>query len=165
MRVFEERQHFNQWWLWPLFIIPLGAMLYNPAKAIWLSGTFSLSHFNSDFWIGFSIFIAAHIFLKICNLQTTINENGIAYRFFPFQKDTRRINWSNINKIAVVHYNPILEYGGWGYRFGRKGKALNVRGNKGIKFTFNGKETLLLGTQQPEQAKIVIERYFKHERV
>ncbi|MCQ0110186.1 hypothetical protein JGC31_01235 [Zhouia sp. CL16] len=62
----------------------------------------------------------------------------------------------------VIKYNPIKDYGGYGWRIGfrGKGKALNIRGNKGIQIIYKNNKKLLIGTQKPELADKTITTYF-----
>ena len=41
-----------------------------------------------------------------------------------------------------------MDYGGWGIRYGRKGKgkAYSVSGNSGVLLTFNNNKTILIGS-------------------
>ena len=48
-------------------------------------------------------------------------------------------------------YNPIRDYGGWGIRWGTKGKAYNVSGNRGLYLEFSDGKQLLIGLQKPEE--------------
>jgi hypothetical protein len=41
--------------------------------------------------------------------------------------------------------------GGWGLRFGAKGKAYNVSGNRGVLLTFEGDKTLLIGSLRADE--------------
>ena len=55
-------------------------------------------------------------------------------------------------KSYVRQYSPIIEYGGWGLRFGifGKGTAFNVSGNKGLQLEFINNKKLLIGTNKPD---------------
>jgi hypothetical protein len=66
----------------------------------------------------------------------------------------------------VRKYNPLTEYGGWGYRtgFGKKSGAMNVKGNIGIQIELSNGKKLLLGTQKKTEANKVLETY-KHKMV
>ena len=65
------------------------------------------------------------------------------YQFFPFHFKSHTIRIKDINSFKAMKYSPLKEYGGWGIRFGFKGKAYNVSGNKGVKlFLTNGKNIL-----------------------
>ena len=60
--------------------------------------------------------------------------------------------------MEVRRYSPILEYGGWGYRPGRKKLALNVSGNQGLEIKFRNGRKLMIGTQKREDLERVIRR-------
>jgi hypothetical protein len=49
----------------------------------------------------------------------------------------------------VRTYRPIRDYGGWGIRYGRNGKAYNVSGNRGVMLEFSHGQKLLIGSQKP----------------
>ena len=54
----------------------------------------------------------------------------------------------SIQKVEAVTYSPIMEYGGWGLRYGRKGKAYNVSGNKAVFLTLCNEKNVLIGSQK-----------------
>jgi hypothetical protein len=64
-----------------------------------------------------------------------------------------------VQKIEVVVYRPFADYGGWGIRTGRDGeRALNARGNRGVRLELTDGTRLLIGSQRPEALAIAIER-------
>ncbi len=166
MGIFEERQRFTQWWLWFLMIIPLAFMLFKPLKRIIAGETFSIVDLDNGFWIGLTTMSLVYIFVAICHLTTVIDKNGITYQLFPFQTSSKRISWNDLERAYVRQYKPLSEYGGWGYRLGLGGgRALNVKGNQGIQLKLKNGKKLLLGTQKPKEARLVIQKYFENERV
>ena len=151
--LFSEKQRFTQWWL--VLILALVNILIFSILIVELTSK----------PIGGAKLISAQVVVVVCllsvaisssifliQLQTTIETDGIYVRFLPFQKDYRHIQWNELSKYYVRTYNPITEYGGWGYRLGLfgKGKAYNVAGNKGLQLEFNDGKKLLIGTQKPE---------------
>ena len=60
----------------------------------------------------------------------------------------------------VRQYSPLLEYGGWGMRFGifGKGNAWNISGDKGLQLVFTNQKKLLIGTNQPEKLAAILEK-------
>lgn len=48
-------------------------------------------------------------------------------KFIPFHK-SRLIDWNEIEKLEVVKYDPIGDYGGWGIKSKKGKKAYNVSG-------------------------------------
>ena len=165
MRVFQERQHFDQWWIWLTLIISLGALLYVPISLLIEQSDVTIKSLNGGFWIALVVLIVVHIFLALCHLNTEIDENGIAYQFYPFHFNPKRMDWKDVNEVYVRKYRPISEYGGWGYRIGFGGRAFNVKGNQGIQLKLKDGKKLLIGTQKPMEAQQIINTYFKNERI
>ncbi|MFT5738240.1 MAG: hypothetical protein ACI9SG_002592 [Maribacter sp.] len=169
MRVFNETQRFTQWWLQLINLSLLGLIIFSCYN--WYMLKKGMGNVAADDTIGQVIFIALISFtvciLYIFKLETTIDEHGIFYRFFPFHRNTKQISWNDLKNCHTRKYKPLKEYGGWGYRFGfNNGKALNVKGNQGIQLELSTGKKLLLGTQSPEEAQIIINRYFKkNERI
>lgn len=165
MRVFNETQRFNQWWMQLIHIASILFLLYSIYQ--WYFAESNVGNVSSNDMVGqlaviitiASIFILFY-FLK---LNTEIDERGIHYQFLPFQLSSRTIRWDEMEKCHVRTYSPIKEYGGWGYRnsLGKKGQAYNVKGNKGIQIAFKSGKKLLIGTQKEDEARQIIERYFK----
>ena len=133
--LFEENQKFNQWWLWSfLIIIPILSLMPFDDEGIK----------SYNIIIGFTIPILFYLF----ELRVKISNQGIHYQFFPihFKKHLLRID--EIEKIEALQYKPISDYGGWGIRYGFKGKAYNVSGNKGVKIYLSNGRNILFGSQR-----------------
>ncbi len=165
MRVFEEKQWFDQWWLWAMLIIVSGVFLLQPIRKISHNGAFALDYLDTGFWIGFAVMLPVILLFRSLALYTEIDEHGIRYRFAPFQGNPKQISWQEIEKCHTRKYRPLLEYGGWGMRMGSKGGAYNVRGNFGIQIKFKNGNKLLIGTQKPKEAQQIIDKYFNNERI
>ena len=133
--LFEERQKFNQWWLWViLLVLPL----------------LSIIPFNSD-GINYNyvlICIAIPLIFYFFELRTFVTKEGLHYQFFPFHLKKHLIKLDEIEKIEALQYKPLGDYGGWGIRYGFKGKAYNVSGNKGVKVHLTNKKNILFGSQK-----------------
>ena len=87
-------------------------------------------------------------------LTISIDKEGIRIRFVPFRNKARLIPWDQIEKIFVREYDPIREYGGFGYRFGfGRGVAYNVSGVWGIQIIMKNGKKILIGTQKQEALK------------
>jgi hypothetical protein len=63
----------------------------------------------------------------------------------------RRIPFRDIASYEVRTYSALREYGGWGIRLGRNGKAYNKKGSSGIQLVLASGERILIGTQEPER--------------
>jgi hypothetical protein len=84
-------------------------------------------------------------------LVTEVRYDGLYVRFFPLQFHSYKISYGEIKNYEVRTYQALKEYGGYGIRYGKKGKAYNVYGNKGIQFEFLDGKCLLIGSQRPEE--------------
>ena len=98
--------------------------------------------------------ILGFVLLFYSRLDTEIDAEGIRVRFIPFHFKFKTYNWNVIGQATVTTYNPVLDYGGYGLRFGLfgKGKAYNVSGDQGIQLVFKKGSKLLIGTQKPNEA-------------
>ncbi|NNL08258.1 MAG: hypothetical protein HKP38_03450 [Croceitalea sp.] len=167
MRVFEERQRFNQWWLQILNLSLLGILVYSCLKWFYFKepvGNVGEADLESQLVV--LILLPAVIgLIYVFKLSTLIDERGVMYGFFPFHLKQKLIPWSEIKQCSVRQYRPLSEYGGWGYRMGPKGKAFTVKGNKGIQVVLKNNQKILIGTQKHNEAQAVIDKYFKHERI
>ena len=133
--LFEEKQKFNQWWLWVILLVfPL----------------LSIMPFNGDginynyVLIGITIPLMFYFF----ELKTFVTKEGLHYQFFPFHFKKHLIKLDEIEKIEALQYSPLGDYGGWGIRYGFKGKAYNVSGNKGVKVHLTNERNILFGSQK-----------------
>ena len=82
------------------------------------------------------------------------------FAFSPLSQQV--IPLDNIKKCEVRKYSPIKECGGWGIKYGRKGKAYNVSGNFGVQLEFTKGKPLLIGSQNPEKLARVIKMQMLH---
>jgi hypothetical protein len=151
--LFEEKQYFRQIWLWILLIgvfIFLNYELYLDKKTNSIFMVFLLN-------LPLAIPI---LFIFISNLKTKIDEKAIHFQFYPFhigfidfklKKMEKSISFDDIEKMEIVTYNPIFDYGGWGIRYGGMNTiAYNTMGNKGLLIYKKNKQKVLIGTQKPE---------------
>lgn len=102
------------------------------------------------------------ILFWISYLQIMVTTSGIWYRFVPFQLKKRFIEFSRISGYEKIKYRPLLEYGGWGVRYGKNGMAYSVSGNMGVKIELKQGRSLLLGSQKSEELKNAIQSAIQH---
>lgn len=163
--VFEEKQRFTQWWLWLLLIFTNFLFLWGIFQQIIRGIPFGdkpMSDTGLLLVTGFVMFIT--LFIYFIRLETRIDKDGVYVHLFPFQLTFRFYPWEVISEIHFRTYNPIIEYGGWGWRWGLfgKGSAMNVSGDQGIQLIFKSGKKLLIGTQKPEEIQRIIEELEKH---
>jgi hypothetical protein len=100
-------------------------------------------------WFFFGIGLPALFFF--CRLTTEVRDDGVYICFFPFHRTWRRIAFTEMKQCEVRTYRPVREYGGWGIRYGGKGKAYNVSGDRGVQIELLNGKRLLIGSQRAEE--------------
>lgn len=150
--LFQETQRFSQGWLW-LLLASIGYFIFKPIY-VSLSDKQNLS---SDQWIGLIILGLVISLFVLIKLETKIQKEGIYVKFFPFVPKFKFYPWDEISTVVVRKYSPLMEYGGWGIRFGRNGKAYNIKGNKGLQLKFKNGKALLIGTQKAEELQRLLD--------
>jgi hypothetical protein len=154
--VFTEEQRFSQSWLWIIMIASLIGMSLAFAQEFNTSANYLLT-----MAFGYGITLLVMLFIWQMKLETRIDEEGIHYRFSPLIRKQKSFPWNKIERAEVIQYAPLRDYGGWGYRLslGSKGRAVNVKGNMGLKLHFKEGKPILIGTQEPEAVKAVIKQF------
>ena len=151
--IFTEVQRFRQWWVWLLVILVAGVSWYGFIQQIVLKKPFGSNPAPDPvmimIWAIFGLFFPA-LFYSI-KLVTEVRYDGLYVRFFPLQFHSHKISYVEIKDYEVRTYSALKEYGGYGIRYGKKGKAYNVYGNKGIQIEFLDGKSLLIGSQRPEE--------------
>jgi hypothetical protein len=148
--LFSETQRFTQWWIWGLLLGSSAIVLVTIYQQV------STDAVSSSLWLALAVtLLALGLFLSM-RLETQLHREGIRVRLFPLHLRHREIPWSAIEKAYLRTYSPIREFGGWGLRFGPKGKAYNVSGNQGLQLELRNGKKLLIGTQKSEELRIIL---------
>lgn len=84
------------------------------------------------------------------HLVTEVRESELWMKFVLLWRP-RSIPFEELISAEAVTYRPIRDFGGWGIRMGRKGRAYNVSGNRGVQLVLRGNERFLIGSQQPDE--------------
>ena len=130
--LFEENQKFTQWWLWLILLTPLFITAFTK---------------NIYSYEGL-ILILISLFFYYLELRVKVSKNGVQYQFFPIHLNSYSIKLEEIEKIEAIKYKPLGDYGGWGIRYGFKGKCYNIKGNLGVKVYMKKGSYILFGSQK-----------------
>ena len=153
--LFSEKQKFTQLWLRLLLIgLALISLLAIVAIIVTAKNILSLIWLLTVLPAILPIWLVASAYLT-----TEVKQNGIHVRLFPFKG--RHIAFEDVKEAYVRTYKPILEYGGWGLRYGRSGKAFNVKGNEGVQLVLNKDEKLLIGSQRAKELEEILSKFIK----
>jgi hypothetical protein len=156
---YREVQQFRQIWIWVVVIAIAGLMWYAFVIQILFRRPFGDNPMPDImmiiFWLIFGLGLPALFFFG--KLITEVRGDGIYIRFFPLHLSFHKIAFKDLKRYEVRTYRPLLEYGGWGIRYGFKGKAYTVSGNRGVQLELLDGKRLLIGSQRPEEFLQAIE--------
>ncbi|WP_187261704.1 DUF6141 family protein [Pontibacter beigongshangensis] len=151
--LFQEKQHFTQVWLW---VVLLGV-----ASIFWVGFFYQLlsgHNFGRNPVVGVEaalllvlVGVGLPFFFYKMRLVTEVYPGYIRLRFFPFHLKAVEIPLHLVRDYERVTYNAIRDYGGWGIRWGLRGKAYNMSGSRGVQLYFYNRKPLLIGSQKPEE--------------
>lgn len=162
--LFKEKQRFNQWWLWLIFIGINGLFIYGFYVQIIEHKIFGGKPMsNTGIIISTCVSLILTFLFYFIGLETVVKEDGIYVRFFPFQRKYKYFAWHQLSKTFIRSYTPLVEYGGWGLRFSLTGNgtAYNVSGKMGLQLEIESKGRILIGTQKPQELNKVLEQLGK----
>lgn len=150
--LFSEKQKFNQWWIWPFFVLTTGLFLYGCVQQLFYKIPFGDNTMSDSGLIFSTVAISSiSVLFFVFRLETNITEEAIYLRFFPLHLKYRKYLWTDIETAEVRTYKPILEYGGYGIRGFGNNRAFNIAGKTGLQLVFKDGRKLLIGTQKANQ--------------
>lgn len=97
--------------------------------------------------------------------KTRIDSLGIHYQYWPFVAQWRTISWGELQSVSIKRISPITDFGGWGYKFGRKKRGIILSGDKAIFITLNNNKVFAITTNEPERARKAIEKWAQEKLV
>ncbi len=155
--LFYEEQRFRQAWIWVLLLGVLGILLWGIFQQEILGEPYGDKPVPTFVLVLLCALPLGLIwFFAQLKLMTTVTETEILIHFRPLAR--RNIPISEIRKAYIRKYRPISEFGGWGVRYGGKGMAYNVSGNKGLQLELKNGKLVLIGTQKNEALEKVMEQ-------
>jgi len=151
--LYREVQRFTQPWIWALVLAISIFAIYASVQQLVLGVPFGSNPAPDGVMlvIGVIFGLAFPVFFSSLNLSTEVRPDGLYIRFFPFHLSYRGIALRELAHFEVTTYDPIKDYGGWGIRYGPRGKAYNVSGNRGLRVDLLDGDSLLIGSQRPEE--------------
>jgi hypothetical protein len=161
--VFREDQYFDQWWMKAAAGLTAVSTLAATLAPIVMRRRAGVAWDSLDLLLVLLAVILGllmPLLLSKMHLTTTVSAEGIRAQFVPFKATV--IPFDRIASCQARQYSPLGEYGGWGIRYSfSNGKALNVKGDRGVQLVFKEGKKLLIGSQRAEELAEVIERFLK----
>ena len=90
------------------------------------------------------------LWFRRIRLITEVDDDRITLRYRGLMK-TRTVPMSTIRSARARTYRPLLEYGGWGIKFGPRGWVYNVSGKEGVQLELDDARPLLIGSRRAEE--------------
>jgi len=97
----------------------------------------------------------------LCCLTVEVRKSGLYVRYPPILWGGRPIDLSHLLSHRAVTYSPIRDYGGWGIKRGPKGTVYSVSGDQGVRFEFEGRRDLMIGSQEARRLERAVTRMLK----
>lgn len=157
---FREEQKFDQLWVRLLVFLPAAIVWYGAIQQLVLGKPFGTNPASDNGMVVFLIIFGVlfPVFMLSLTMVTEVRTSGLFIRIYPFHLSYREFPFGSIKSYEVREYSPLRDFGGWGIRFGPKGHAYNVSGNKGVFFEFTSGKKLMVGSQRPDELAEAISR-------
>jgi hypothetical protein len=101
-------------------------------------------------WLVYFRLITVRMVTQVSNGELRVALRGI--------RQSRRVVLQGIQSVETVTYDPERDYGGYGFRSNRLGKAYLARGTRGVRLRFVDGATLVIGSQTPDQLAAVLDK-------
>lgn len=151
--LYQEVQHFRRVWLWIPILSASSFCIYAVVQQIALDKPLGNNPAPDPILIVIAVLfgLGLPLVFYLAKLTTEVRSDGLYIRYFPFHLSFHKTSLEDLAKYEVRTYSPLREYGGWGIRYGWKGKAYNVRGNRGVQLELTKGGRILIGSQKPEE--------------
>ena len=150
--LFTESQRFRQPLIWIPLLAGTAFALVQAAQGVRSGDPSTLD----GLLVGGVAFGLVLTFVWWLRLDTRVDEEGLLVRFAPLHRRGRWIPWAEVERAWIRTYRPIREFGGWGIRFGRGGRAYTVRGTTGLQLILRDGSRILVGTNRPSPLRVVL---------
>ena len=151
--MYQEYQTIRSWWVRIPILISSIFCVYIFLQQILFNQSLTDNIITDVFVLIIILIIGIGIptFVHFVRLETKIQNENLTIKFWPFHFKPVIFPIDDIKNAEAITYNPIKDYGGWGIRYGIKGKAYNLNGNKGVLLTFKNNQVILIGSQSHEK--------------
>jgi hypothetical protein len=160
--LFRERQSFQLGYAKiALAIPPLALLIVTCRQMIWHLPWGNPATTSANLVFLTILLLAVYLRLLTVRLVTELRQNQLSVAMKGLW---RRIDipTTEIRGAKPVEYQAIRDYGGYGIRSGRDGKAYIASGKEGVELEFRTGRKLLVGTQRPAELARKISALVSH---
>ena len=157
--LFHEQQSFRQRRIRILLAIPPAAMLLILVWQVLLGHAWGTKPVSNASVIGWTIFLwLVYLRLVTVRLVTHVVPGEVSVGMRGLWRE-RHIPLNEIKTAKVVTYDAARDYGGYGIRMTRRGKAYIAGGNRGVRLELVKGGAVLIGSARPEELLAAIHRH------
>jgi len=157
--LFHEQQNFRQWRVLTLLAIPPAAMLLLLVWQVVLGHSWGTKPMSNARIIGWTIFLwLVYLRLVTVRLVTQVGSGDLTVGMRGLWRKSH-IPLNEIKSAKVVTYDAARNYGGYGIRTTRHGKAYIAAGNRGVRLELMKGGVILIGSSRPEELLSAINRH------
>ncbi len=99
----------------------------------------------------------------VLRLKWTISSVAFSYKYNPIYNKLRKIPLTEIKTMSVLKINPIKEFGGWGFRYGKLGQAFTTTGRMIIHIETIKGQKLNFSVENVEKTELAITEFLKNK--
>ncbi len=154
--IYKERLKYERWDVLILLLV-LTISLFLAFGYKLLNDSMGLSPLEAIFALVFLAFLAfLWFYLARVRMKIEISEAWIKFRYYPLHSKSRKINFSQIQKVEAVNTPWSAEYTGLSVNFRPNDKIYSTIGRTGVELSLKNGEILFLGTKNPDKVKALI---------
>jgi hypothetical protein len=147
---FSETQRFQQWHRWIILAFPPAALLFMTVRQVIFHRPWgSPPRSNGSLIFLTVLLVAVYVRLITVKLVTRLRRAEVAVGMGGLWK-LRRIPLEQVRAAEAVTYNAILDFGGYGIRSGKRGRAYIARGNRAVELALSDGQRIFIGSQDPD---------------
>jgi hypothetical protein len=148
--VFEETQKFPSR-IYAALAVPPCILLGLTIWQVGLGHSWGKQPMSNGRLIGWTVFTSLiYVRLITVRLVTAVRSDNIVITMRGLWR-SRSIPISDINSIKAITYDAVADYGGYGMRSGRNGKAYIADGNEGVQLGLTTGGAVLLGSRRSRE--------------
>ena len=153
---FHEEQRFPLRRTAVLLAIPPCAMMGMLVWQVVLGHPWGQHPMSNASVIGWTVFLwVVYLRLITVRLVTEIRNGELVIAMRGLWR-ARRIALSDISGVETVSYRPERDFGGYGIRSNRDGKAYIASGNRGVRVHLSDGSTLVVGSHRPDELEAAL---------
>ncbi len=115
------------------------------------------------------IFVSIAVFLFFIvigfglRLKWTISSDAFSYKYNPIYNNWKTVPLAEIKTMSVMKINPLKEFGGWGFRYGKLGQAFTTTGRMIIHVETIKGQKLNFSVENVEKTELAIREFLKNK--